>query len=553
MSIIAVQTLQNTIVAGLKRRSMVTCSRWAENCRIMGKPFPGRYNFRYYPWTKEMHNTDTDWVGKKAAQLGYTEVALNRTFFTIDIKRLDCLYVLPAERPDAMQFAAGRFDPALQLSPYLHDLFSDVKNVHHKRAGATNLYIRGSRSRSGLKSIPVSLIVLDELDEMTQKNLPLASERQSGQVERQTIKISTPTVAGKGIDHLYQDTTQEHFYFRCPACSRFTELIFPDCLVIEGDNINDPRVKDSHIICKECKAYLPHETKHEWLALERGSCWQPMYTNRDTRGFYINQLYSPSETPALIANAVFRAKEDPADEQELFNSKMGLVHEVKDSRVSFEQIEACISDYNLRPTIQQGSIMTMGVDQGAKINYQIDQWYYQPQSSSMDLNENYRPRLVDAGTVDDWDDLDALMRKWCINYCVVDANPEKRNALAFASRFDGHVSLCHYAEGIVARNINKWAHEPSVSVDRTAWLDLSLGRIRKRHTWLPKNLQQDYKDHIHALIRKPEKDKFGNVIARYVKGDRVADHYAHARNYSELALQFAADTAGSSQSTYSPR
>ncbi len=35
-------------------------------------------------------------VGKKSAQMGYTETVLNLTFFKIDIERIDCLYVLPA-------------------------------------------------------------------------------------------------------------------------------------------------------------------------------------------------------------------------------------------------------------------------------------------------------------------------------------------------------------------------------------------------------------------------------------------------------------------------
>ena len=34
-------------------------------------------------------------VGMKAAQIGYTESVLNRTFFTLDVKRQDVLYVLP--------------------------------------------------------------------------------------------------------------------------------------------------------------------------------------------------------------------------------------------------------------------------------------------------------------------------------------------------------------------------------------------------------------------------------------------------------------------------
>ena len=170
-------------------------------------------------------------------------------------------------------------------------MFSDVKNVGHKRAGTTNLYVRGSKSRSGLKSIPVGFIVLDEVDEMDQDNIPLALERTAGQVEKQVLAISTPTIPKTGINKLYQDTTQEHFFFKCPCCSRRTELVFPQCLEITGDDVNDERVANSFLKCRECSGKLHHETKDEWLA---GSEWVPQFSQREPRGFHVNQLYSPN-------------------------------------------------------------------------------------------------------------------------------------------------------------------------------------------------------------------------------------------------------------------
>jgi len=40
-------------------------------------------------------------VGMKAAQVGFTEAVLNKSFFTVDVKGTDCLYILPAKIPDA--------------------------------------------------------------------------------------------------------------------------------------------------------------------------------------------------------------------------------------------------------------------------------------------------------------------------------------------------------------------------------------------------------------------------------------------------------------------
>jgi phage terminase large subunit GpA-like protein len=197
------ELMKRRIQIGLQRKAVTSCSAWAMTYRIMGTPYPGKWTFTHHPWLKEMHDSESEMiVGQKAAQLGYTEFALNLAFYYIDIKATDVLYVLPSKTPDASDFSASRFDGALELSQHLTDLFSDVKNVGHKRAGAVNMYVRGSKSRPGLKSIPVGLVILDEVDEFEQKNIPLAMERLSGQVERKIAMLSTPTIEERGINFL---------------------------------------------------------------------------------------------------------------------------------------------------------------------------------------------------------------------------------------------------------------------------------------------------------------------------------------------------------------
>ncbi len=195
----------------------------------------------------------------------------------------------------------------------------------------------------------------------------------------------------------------------------------------------------------------------------------------------------------------------------------------------------------------------MGVDQGKQLHYEVTMWIpINNPNPTTDLNKNYKAKVLDVGGMLDFEDLDLLMKRWQVRGCVIDANPEKRLALDFASRFPGFVYLCFYAEGVKSRNVNIWSNEPTISVDRTAWLDLSLGRFKSNGIILPSDITEEYQNHIKAQVRKPEKDKYGNPTARYVTGERVADHLAHARNYSEIALQFA--VAGTkNQNTTSPR
>jgi len=504
----------------------------------MGQPFPGPWSFKHHPWLRDMHDSNAEMnIGQKSAQMGYTEWALNRTLFNIDIRSLDCLYVLPSWKPDASDFSNARFSPALELSTHLKELFSDVSNVGHKRAGSANLYIRGSHARSQLKSIPVAQIVIDEKDEMSQENVPLVFERQSGQLVREVIQISTPTYPNYGINKDFLQSSQNHYFFTCPLCSRFTELDFPDCLVVTAEKVTDSTLKESYIKCKECQGKLPHETKQEWLS---NSTWVESITGRDWKGWYINQLYSPTVEPWKIAETALKAQTDPAEETELFNSKGGLPHTVKGAGVTDEEIIQCIREFRQFRSYEGSRVVTMGVDVGyPQLHFEIDEWILPPSGTPVvDINQYSKCRVLLAGTVNEFDDLTNLIRSFRVNYTVIDAQPERRQALSFANKHYGRVRLCTYEQGITGKAIHLDSIEPKVKVDRTSWLDLSLGRFKATTIYLPADISQEYKQHIKNQVRVYEKDRHGNPTGRYITpvGE---DHFGHARNYAEIALPLA--------------
>jgi len=503
----------------------------------MGQPFPGKWSFKRHPWARGMHDCDAEkMVGQKGAQLCFTEVALNKSYFNIDVHGNSVLYVMPTSN-DASDFSTARFDPALELSPHLSKLFSDVKNIGHKRAGSANMFLRGSRSRSQLKSIPVSAVFIDELDEMVQENIALIFERMSGQMEKQAFLLSTPTIEDYGINKEFKASSQDHFFFNCPCCSRLTQLTFPDCLVITADSYADEGIRGSYLRCKECKGTLNHQTKQDWLSTGR---WVSEYTDRIVRGFHVNQLYSCTVRPYEIAISYLRGQENPGDEQEFWNSKMGLPHEPDGARISDADITSCISSYKMADIGPPNSLVTMGVDVGKWIHYEITE--YRMAYRGGDINDSTVAKVLSAGKVKNFEELDKKMRRYKINFCVIDANPERRKALEFAQRFWGHIKCCFYARGISNKVITIHpADQHTVSVDRTNWLDLSLGRVRNNRITLPVDIPLEYKTQLKNLVRITKLDKDGNPVASYMKTGE--DHYAHARNYSEIALQLSATFA----------
>lgn len=522
------------IASGLRRKTVNVCSRWAMEYRVMPS---GPWKFDRHPWLREMHDSQAEMnVGQKAAQMGFTEWALNKTLHKIDVEGVTCLYILPSES-DASDFSAARFDPALEASEHLRKLFSDVANVGLKRAGQASLYIRGSRSRSKLKSIPCGFITFDEVDEMSQENIPLAMERGSGQDSLQILMLSTPTLDDTGINTYYKNSTQEHFFFKCPHCSRLTELTWPECLVVTADSITDRSIENSHLICKECSGVLPHETKPEWLSTGR---YVPEHSDRPVRGFTINQMYSCANAvrPSALAVAALKAELDPTEATEWYNSKLGRTYEAPGARVTDTDIERCIRTYASGPQ-GRSYIRTMGVDVGKHLHYEIDEWYLpQQKTPGLEINDEARCHVLQVGTVTDFGDLDKLMRQFSINGCVVDRQPETREAYKFACRFWGVILLCMYGRGIYGKQVQLGTEEErTITVDRTSWLDLSLGRFRNGTIELPCDIPSAYRRHIKEPVRVYTKDKDGNPVGRYE--NKSDDHFAHARNYAELALKVA--------------
>ena len=494
-----------------------------------------------YPWTYEMHNSIAPInIGQKSSQMGYTETALNVTLFKMDIEGLSCLYILPTKTPDASEFSAARFDSALELSPHLVNMFSNVKNVGHKRAGSANLYIRGSNSRSSLKSIPVSFIVFDEVDEMNQENIPLAEERTAGQADPQMWKISTPTVPGMGINVEFENSTQEHYVFKCFHCSKRTELIWPDSVVITAEHQNDPKIKDTYLICKECKGVLPHETKRDWLGIDNAG-WVPFGNpNLVARGFYVNQFYSIKRKPSDIAILYFKSLIDKASEQEFFNSKLGKPHIVEGSKIEEHEINEAIARGKrvCSDSIPENRIITMGVDHGRWLNWWIDAWEFPTLGN--DLNMIAHCRTLAIGKCVDFSELDTLMKQYQVLSCVIDAQPDRRLAYEFACRFWGHVKLCFYGKSQQAKtiSIDPSDDQHKITVDRTSWLDVALNRFHIGTIDLPTDTPTEAIDQLQNLIKRYDKDTRGNPTSMYI--NIGADHSAHARCYSEIALPLGA-------------
>lgn len=526
------------LIQGLSKRAAVTPSRWVlEHVKNLDGT---QSSFEKYPWQKEMLDSKAPHnCACKGAQLGISHCILCRAMAANDLEKRDVLYVLPALHPDASNFSNARFDALVAASKYLSDTY-DRGNVGLKRTTTNNFYIRGAQSRSGGKSVPAGFLCLDEIDEIPKWFIILVRERMSGQDVKTEWDISTPTTPEHGIDKLWLESSMEHFFFPCPRCSKHIQLTYPDCLEVVGDDPDSTEVlKGSYLKCPECHGKLDHLEKASFLAKAK---FVPMVTGKEKRGFHVNQLYSATVTPGEVAAASIRARFSDLEAQEFWNSKMGKAHAPDGSKISEAQLNAAKRGHlNLDMPHDGYALRTMGVDVGSRIHFEICEWWV-GEVIGEDPNSNAVPRVIRAGFCQSFEQLDGLMVDYRINMCVIDAMPETRMAFAFSQRHQGIVKMCYYAQGVTGRMLNesKWEHgEPIINVNRTMWLDQSLGRFKAGTIEIPMDIPYEYVEHHKTPARIWKYDKNGNPMIVYVTPDGKADHHAHARNYAEIALPLA--------------
>ncbi len=471
-----------------------------------GKPFTyDRHEYLIEPY----QDNHPHQVEEKAAQMGLTSKAMLRVSYGARYRGYrGILYLFPS-KSDVTDFSKGRIDPLIDENPEtIGKWLKDTDSANIKRIWNAFLYLRGMKSRVGLKSIPVDFIIFDELDEAAQNALDMAMERMGHSEFKEVLKLSNPTLPDYGIDKAFQETDQRYWLLRCEKCGDYTclEDTFPDCLI----TLNGKVIR----ACQKCKGEL-NPSIGEWVAK------RPSIT--DKRGSHYSQLFSHFVEPGDILHQ-FRTTNNLTD---FYNLKIGNAYVEAENRLSIQEVLALCGNEGI--TSQDSGPCSMGVDQGKDLHVVISK-----------RSSGKAGRVTHLGIYKDWEDLDRLMKNFNVSRCVVDALPETRNARSFAERHRGKVYLNYYNEH--QKGSYKWnEQELIVQCNRTESLDASHKEIMDQSLVLPKECEivREFAKHLHNVAKKLEEDgETGSK--RYVYVKLGLDHFRHAFNYEAMARSFGA-------------
>jgi len=137
---------------------------------------------------------------------------------------------------------------------------------------------------------------------------------------------------------------------------------------------------------------------------------------------------------------------------------MGVTHAVEGAQLSEKDVEDCKGGYISLTQAPANAYVCMGIDVGTKLHYTINQ-YTMTKRMTNDINLLSDCRVLVAGTVDHFEELDDLVIRYNVAHAIIDNQPETRKALEFANRFRGKVHLCIYGNGASGKIIREHAEE----------------------------------------------------------------------------------------------
>lgn len=346
----------------------------------------------------------------KATQMGITTMAIIRALHFLMGWDVRVWFGLPRER-DVNDFVGTRLDPMIKASPLLSSRISQPNNNSTKAfKPASFLYIVPMLSEP--RSIPVDMVVADEVDLTPQVNVDVARNRMDASPWKISIMLSTPTFPDYGIDRYYKESDMREWLVKCPECGHEQELDWEINLMIEG---NPDRPRKVWYGCEKCGAELDLDT------INNNGRWVAKRPDAFSIGFHLHQMLN---TPAP---ELYRIYNSPSTNiEEFWRKRLGKPHAVEGGQLSVEDLKGLLFTRKVEKKNfpESGKMYFAGADQGNTINMVVVE--YDPLKP-----ENLDIVLAEAIPLSvGFKRLDAVMGQFNIRMMVVDGNPNRHNALA---------------------------------------------------------------------------------------------------------------------------
>lgn len=438
-----------------------------------------------------------DQVIKKSAQVGFSVTAILKSIWLARYMKLNIIYALPTN--DVVKgFVQPKVDTLIASNPAIAQMIT-TDSVSLKQIGQRFIHFKGTGSQREAISTSADLLVVDEYDRSIDMNVVNTFDsRLQASDYGWRWRFSNPSNVGFGVDALYADSDQMHWFVKCQSCGHYWFMDFEP-----GDRNHYVDQKRLVYACGECHNEISDEAR-------RFGEWVPKYPNRTyRRGYHIHQLMAPWVTAKRVMEQYNESN------IEFFNNfVMGKAYTPSDLVVNRESIlRACA------PSEITKSDVVMGVDQDASGQYWVAMT---PQG------------MFAYGKTSSWEELERLKLQWNAKV-VMDPAPYPTMPKLLAAKYPD-IYLCYFKDSKGLSLLDWRGH--IVYADRTRLFDIVAQEIAEAKLLFrmrPQELEDYIKDWSN-LYRTTEESADGRTKSTWKKIENRKSDLSFATAYARIAL-----------------
>jgi len=393
---------------------------------------PGPYSTRLYPYVDEVLECLTNPKVQRVGLCWGSQTSKTTTFYimlgyTIDRRPRPVLWVFPNEAL-CRAFSGDRWLPFCKESKVIAShiprygdgtINSDLFTLKKQEFRSCTMNLVGAGSPANIRSYPVSILVLDEIDVIPEQTRRECMDRIKGRADFKIFQSSTPVGERGGIWEVFNEGDRRRYYVPCARCGH--RMLFKlqndagelnlkwseAAKVEEGWSL--PLVQETAFYqCEFCGGKLFDADKQamvqkgEWVATSSTS-------EKGARSYHLNSFYSPVISFGRMAVEYLKSTESIPATRAFVNGWLAEPYKPTGMTVDPEQFRGLEKDGHERGDIV-GKYRILSVD--------VQRSYFVWLVRGFDTDGT--SYLIDTGTVPSFVDLKSLMDRYEVNYGIID-------------------------------------------------------------------------------------------------------------------------------------
>lgn len=442
----------------------------------------------------------------KAAQIGYSTLAIIKSLWAIKHLGINAIYTLPTA-DDRNTFVGDKVNRIIAQNPILLEYTQDKDTVESKQVGKNVIHYRGTFTQKAAMMVSSDLNIHDEVDASNQSVVEQYSTRLQHSTYKYEWYFSHPSATGVGVDRYWGRSDQKHWFITCSGCKKEQYIEWPKSI--------DP-VREC-FQCKTCKKELSREERRvgRWVQKKKGM---------EYSGYWIPLLICPWITAQEILGYYHNKTEEY-----FYNKVLGLPYVGGGNKLERAQLMANLTDRIITPL--ENERVVIGMDTGKKLHYVC----------------GTKKGLFYYGEATDYDEIEVLLKRWPRSIIVIDQGGDLIGPRKLREKYQGRVFLCTYGEDRKTQELVRWGSNDeygAVIADRNRMIQLVVDEFTDRRIPL-QGTENDWYDmwlHWNNLTRIKEENDRGMIRKVWIRsGD---DHFAHSCVYWRVGMMRFGDGDG---------